>query len=88
MSERGRRLHSFRPSVDYKVEHTFHSREYEKAITQLRTGYSVLNSYKSKCGLVETGDCLCGEEETESHYLLHCPLYENEKGETPSQIIL
>ncbi len=68
-SDRGRRLHSFRPSIDYKMKHTFHSRECEKAITQLRTGYSVLNSYKSKCGLVETGDCLCGEEETESHYL-------------------
>lgn len=78
-SERGRDLYQFRPSVGVIVKHTFQTPQSEGAISQLRTGYARLNEYLHKIGSKDTNQCLCGEIETVTHYLQHCPNYQTER---------
>jgi len=42
-------------------------------LSQLRTGYSRLNSYLHKINHSETDLCECGSPETVEHFLIHCP---------------
>ena len=44
----------------------------QKIITQLRTGYCILNEYKHKTGLKDSPDCICGETENARHYIKDC----------------
>ena len=44
--------------------------------TRLRLGHNTLFRHLHRIGVRETPRCSCGfKEESESHYLLHCPLY-------------
>ena len=78
-AETGRDLFDFRPKVDFKLNHVFDSPSGERAVAQLRTGYARLNEYLHKINVVDSSECQCGEVESVSHYLLICPLYENER---------
>ena len=44
-AETGRELFDLRPRVDYKMKYTFDSVGGERAVAQLRTGYTRLNEY-------------------------------------------
>ena len=52
-------------------------------MAQMRKGYVRLNEYNQylcRVNVIESDTCQCGEEiETVMHYLLHCPLFEEEK---------
>ena len=78
-AETGRELFDLRPRVDYKMKHTFDSVGGERAVAQLRTGYTRINEYLHKVNVVESDKCQCGAIETVSHYLLACPLYDEER---------
>ena len=78
-AETGRDLFDFRPKVDFKLNHVFDSPSGKRAVAQLRTGYARLNEYLHKINVVDSSECQCGEVESVSHYLLICPLYENER---------
>ena len=78
-AETGRDLFEFRPRVDYKMKHSFESAGAERAVAQLRTGYVRLNEYLCRVKSIESNTCQCGEIETVTHYLLHCPLFEEER---------
>ena len=43
--------------------------------TRLRTNCSVLSHDLFSKNIIQSPLCSCGEEETASHYFLHCPLY-------------
>ena len=48
--------------------------------TQIRVGRSQLNAHLFEIGLISTPGCLCGhKQETVSHFLLYCFLYQNER---------
>ena len=80
-SEQGRTLYQFRPTVGYKsrVPHQFGTVSLERRVTQLRTGYVTLRDHLYKLGLVDTKSCECEEPETVQHYLLACPIYEDQR---------
>ena len=78
-AETGRNLFEFRPRVDYKMKHSFESAGGERAVAQLRTGYVRLNDYLCRVNVSESITCQGGEIETVMHYLLHCPLFEEER---------
>ena len=48
-------------------------------LTQLRVGRSQLNAHRFGLGLSETNRCLCDREETVSHFLNHCFLFQEER---------
>ena len=75
-AETGRELFEFRPTVDYKVKHTFGSAEGERPVTQLIAGYTRLNEYLCKViYVVESKKCNCGEIESVRSYLILCHLF-------------
>ena len=39
----------------------------------------MLNEYLCRVNVIESNTCQCGEIETVTHYLLHCPLFEEER---------
>ena len=80
-SEQGRTQYQFRPTVGYKswVPHQFGTVSLEGRVTQLRTGYVTLRDHLYKLGLVDTKSCECGDPETVQHYLLACPIYEDQR---------
>ena len=47
-------------------------------IHQLGTGYCMLNEYRYKLNQYESSEYDCGEIEIVQHFLLECPLYEEE----------
>ena len=55
----------------------FDSPSGERAVAQLRTRYARLNEHK--ISVVDSSECQCGEDESVSHYLLCCPLYEKKR---------
>lgn len=67
------------------------NRKSQVLLTRLRTGCSALNSYLFSKNLVESPLCRCGQHEDTKHFLLHCPLYDDQRIElldTVSQICL
>ncbi|MEW8548387.1 MAG: reverse transcriptase domain-containing protein [Candidatus Thiodiazotropha sp.] len=78
-AETGRHLYYYRPKVGFKIKHSFQSAVGERIIAQLRTGYARLNEYLYKTGITDSNECMCGAIESVSHYLIDCPLYENER---------
>lgn len=79
ISSTGRELFQYKPQIDLKPKHDFPNHKIYSILLQLRTGYSQLNDYRSKIGLVSSNLCLCGQVETTEHYLLDCELYEEER---------
>lgn len=73
-------IHKFKrglPSSAVKVPKYYY---YGKRISQimhtrLRTNCSVLSHDLFSKNIIQSPLCSCGEEETASHYFLHCPLY-------------
>ena len=61
------------------MKHSFESAGGERAVAQLRTGYVRLNEYLCRVNVIESNTCQCGEIETVTHYLLLCPLFEEER---------
>ena len=53
---------------------------------QLRLGCSALNFDLHRKNIVESPLCACGAVETASHYLLHCPNYQNLRQQLLSDI--
>jgi len=82
IGERGRELYEKEPRIKKNILYDHPSKEYFSILTQLRTGYSILNNYKHQTGQTNTTNlCLCGQKETASHFLLECQLYENDREE-------
>ena len=79
ISETGRFLYTFKPLVDGKLYLDLPSKDLFPIIHQLRTGYCKLNEYRFKLNQCESLKCDCGEIETVQHFLLECPLYEEER---------
>ena len=81
-SSRGRHLHTLRNKVSLTQTKTRYPLETSRRkIAQLRTGYSKLNDYLYKIGQATSPECSCGfSNETVLHYLLDCPLYEEDRG--------
>ena len=79
ISETGRFLYTFKPLVDGKLYLDLPSKDLFPIIHQLRTGYCKLNEYRFKVNQCESLECDCGEIETVQHFLLECPLYEEER---------
>ena len=77
-SETGRTYHSYFPKVDATRLFDNPTRTAFSQILQLQTGYSQLNEYRHKLGQAKTNQCECGQVETMEHYLIECPLQEQE----------
>ena len=77
ISESGRFLHTFKPLVDSIPYLDLPSKDLFPTILQLRTGYYSLNEYRFKLNQCESSECVCGEIETVQHFILECPLYED-----------
>ena len=78
-TEKGRHLFNYRNKVGLNLDHKYQSTKGEISIIQLRTGYVRLNEYLQKTNIVESNKCQCSHIESISHYLLECPLYENQR---------
>ena len=78
-TEKGRHLFNNRNTVGLNLVHKYKSTKGEISIIQLRTGYVRLNEYLQKTNVVESNKCQCRHIESISHYLLECPLYENQR---------
>ena len=78
-TEKGRHLFNYRNKVGLNLEHKYQSTKGEISVIQLRTGYVRLNEYLQKTNAVESNKCQCSQIESIGHYLLECPLYENQR---------
>ena len=78
-TEKGRYLFNYRNKVGLNLDHKYQSTKGEISIIQLRTGYVRLNEYLQKTNIVESNKCQCSHIESISHYLLECPIYENQR---------
>ena len=79
ISRNGGELFQYKPWIDLKPKHDFPNHKIFSVLLQLKTGYSQLNDYRSKFRIVSSNLCLCGQVETDEHYLLQCELYEEER---------
>ena len=77
--ESGRFLHTFKPLVDSNLYLDLLSKDLFPTILQLRTGYCSLNEYRYKLNQCESSECVCGDIETVQHFILECPLYEDNR---------
>ena len=77
--ENGRRFFNYRNKVGLNLVLKYQSTKGEISNIQLRTGYVRLNEYLQKTNIVESNKCQCSHIESISHYLLECPLYENQR---------
>ena len=82
--ESDRFLHTFKPLVDSKPYLDLPSKDLFPTILQLRTGYYSLNEYSFKLNQCESSECACGEIEAWQHFILECPLYEDNR-QTPEE---
>ena len=78
-TEKGRHLFNYRNKVGLNLEHKYQSTKGEISVIQLRAGYVRLNEYLQKTNAVESNKCQCSQIESIGHYLLECPLYENQR---------
>ena len=78
-TEKGRHLFNYRNKVGLNLEHKYQSTKGEISVIQLWTGYVRLNEYLQKTNTVESNKCQCSQIESIGHYLLECPLYENQR---------
>ena len=82
LSDHGRHLYEIVPTISTNVTLDRPSKHHGTILSQLRTGYCHLNKYKFQLGQAETPICDCGkEEETPTHFLLHCTKYDMERTE-------
>ena len=88
ISESGRFLHTFKPLVDSKLYLDLPSKDLFPTILQLRTGYCSLNEYRFKLNQCERSECVCGEIETVQHFILECPLYEDNRQRLQKNLFL
>ena len=61
------------------MKHSFESAGGERAVAQMRTGYTRLNEYLHNVNVKESNKCQCEAVESVSQYLLFCPLFEKER---------
>jgi len=73
---KGKHLTQIRESLGYWEWAENKSRRIETAMARLRLGHVGLNKHLHRFNMALSEDCVCGEVETVSHYLLECPLYE------------
>ena len=80
LTDKGRHLYPFRTAVTLKKTPERVDKNNYIIIAQLRTGYCPLNDYRYKVGVIDnpTCQCDCGPE-TVQHYILECPLYEEDR---------
>ena len=88
ISESGRFLHNFKPLVDSKPYLDLPSKDLFPTILQLRTGYCSLNESRFKLNQCESSECVCGEIETVQHFILECPLYEDNRQRLQKNLFL
>ena len=56
------------------------SRKYETILFRLRSGHCLLRAHLCKIGCSDSSFCeICNSPETVTHFLLHCPQYENNR---------
>ena len=77
-TEKGRHFNNYRNKAGLNLEQNYQSTKGEISIIQLRIGYVRLNEYLHKTNVLESNKCKCSHTESISHYLLECPLYENQ----------
>ena len=88
ISESGRFLHTFKPLVDSKPYLDLPSKDLFPTILQLRTRYCSLNEYRYKLNQCESSKCVCGDIETVQHFILECPLYEDNRQKLQKNLFL
>ena len=77
----------FQPSVFKPVYSSNLSGKYQKMLFRLRTGHCSLRSHLYRIGKSDTPLCRnCLMEETVAHFILHCPVYEQERSILFSQV--
>lgn len=61
------------------IYYYFGKREPQILHTRLRTRCSGLNQHLYSKNIIDRPHCICGAVEDTQHYLLHCPLYNNQR---------
>ena len=51
-------------------------------------GYCCLNDYRYKLNQFESSECVCGDIETVQHFILECPLYEDNRQKLQKNLFL
>ena len=54
-------------------------RETASSFFQLKLGHGYLKSYLYRLNIATSNKCVCGQIETTTHLLLHCPIYKEER---------
>ena len=86
-TETGEHYKTFQPSVYKSIDMSKMPRRYQTLIFRLQTGHCGLRAYLYKIGKVESPHCsYCLTEETVSHFILHCPAYENERNHLKEKV--
>ena len=67
------------PDLEARSSPRNHSKDLFPTILHLRTGYCSLNEYRYKLNQCESSECVCGDIETVQHFILECPLYEDNR---------
>ena len=72
--------HSKHLTIQKTIYNYVRSRKDVAWLARLRTGHCSLNQYLHQFGILDSALCECQEaEETVSHFLLNCQLYEKER---------
>ena len=67
-------------NVDKPPSYFYTGNRYEQILhTRLRLECSSLNDHLYKKSITECPNCICGERETNCHFLLKCPLYNGQR---------
>ena len=77
----------FQPSVCRPIDSINLSGRYQKTLFRLRTGHCALRLHLPRIGKSYTPLCQnCIMEETVAHFILHCPVYNQERSMLFSQV--
>ena len=79
-STTGEHYREYQPSVYRSIDSEKLSRKYPRVLFRLQTGHCGLRYHLHRIGKVDSPLCRnCFMEETVAHFILHCPVYEEER---------
>ena len=79
-STTGNHFKTIQPSVFRSVDVQNMSRKYQTILYRLQSGHCNLRAHLHRIEKSDSSNCLnCGTEETVSHFMRHCTIYETER---------